>query len=249
MSQVFNEHEIEWTDEKIARLWNYYSKTVRFNASYFTKSLGSEILKLAAKILPPWHQKVILDYGCGAGFLYEHIVKLALPIQEYIGLDFSDKSIEALQCKSQHQIPLQSVVVQTLPSIVKSNSVDVCFLIEVIEHLNDNYLQQTIQEITRVLKKDGYLIVSTPNQEDLLLSKNFCPECGAIYHQWQHLRSFSSKDVENLLIQTCQFKLKYISTRTFEPKDKGVFLFYLRCLRNKFLSKKSTIFAVFQKID
>jgi hypothetical protein len=55
-------------------------------------------------------------------------------------------------------------------------------------------------EIRRILKPGtGYLFVTTPNNENLEASTVFCPECGAVFHRYQHLRSFTIESLEELM--------------------------------------------------
>ena len=82
---------------------------------------------------------------------------------------------------------------------------------ELIEHLEDEEINNMFNNIKYLLKNNGVLILTCPNNEDLELSKQFCPECGCIYHKWQHLRSFTKNDISNLLIAN-GFKIKKIET-------------------------------------
>ena len=39
----------------------------------------------------------------------------------------------------------------------------------------------------------------TPNEEDLALSEIYCPQCDHAFHRWQHLRSFSSESLSQIV--------------------------------------------------
>jgi len=67
---------------------------------------------------------------------------------------------------------------------------DVVLLIEVVEHLRSDILDATLREIHRVMRPGGVLLITTPNNEDLSRSMKFCPDCGAIFHEWQHVRAW-----------------------------------------------------------
>src|SRR5207302_11461340 len=41
------------------------------------------------------------------------------------------------------------------------------------------------------LRPGGYLILTTPNNENLEASACICPECGCIFNRWQHVRSWT----------------------------------------------------------
>lgn len=62
-STVFKEHEIEWGDRKVSRLWNYYSRTPPYSEIYFSKLFGHHILRQSG--LPLRESLVVLDFGCG----------------------------------------------------------------------------------------------------------------------------------------------------------------------------------------
>ena len=88
-----------------------------------------------------------------------------------------------------------------LPSRLAKNSVDVIFNLEVIEYLDDGYLIDTIEEVKRLLKLSGKLVLTVPNDEVLEENRNFCPDCGCVYHKWQHVRSFNHAAIERLMVK------------------------------------------------
>ncbi|NOQ32281.1 MAG: methyltransferase domain-containing protein [Helicobacteraceae bacterium] len=239
-------HEIEWNDEKVARLWDYYSKTPPYSEDYFTKEVGKNILHETSKVLGNLDNKVILDFGCGPAFLMDHISNLNIQPKKYIGLDFSEKSVENIKNKKNISFDHNGVFVQQLPSSIESNSIDICFLIEVIEHLEDDYLDGTLKEIFRVLKPGGKLIITTPNSEDLDQSKNFCPDCGSIYHKWQHVRSFTSHVLEETLLQH-DFKTVTVEELTFIGEKTSFFKKLKLKLRRLSQRKNGNLFGIFIK--
>lgn len=129
----------------------------------------------------------------GPGYLIEHLLKFLGNKWggQIYGLDFSKESIEKFREKF---IGFNNVVnamwVNKLPSLIEDNFIDCVFAVEIIEHLSDTYLSATLNEIYRILKPGGYLIITTPNNEDLEANKTICPECGCIFHRWQHVRSW-----------------------------------------------------------
>ena len=73
--------------------------------------------------------------------------------------------------------------------------------LEVVEHLTDDRLHETIRETRRLLKPGGRLIVTTPHAEDLQQEMQFCPECGAVFHKWQHVRSWSADGLRSVMAE------------------------------------------------
>lgn len=101
--------------------------------------------------------KHVLDAGCGTGY---GTAELAQDAASVIGLDISAEALE--YARASYPLPNVTFVAGsgvTLP--LTEASVDVVVAFEVIEHLNE--YQLFIAECARVLKRNGLLIVSTPN--------------------------------------------------------------------------------------
>jgi len=215
-SRQYSEHPIQWDDSKVARLWNYYSRTPPYSDIYFAKRFGDRVLKLSG--LPLDRPLGVLDFGCGPGFLWEHMLALGAR-WEYSGLDFSEDSVKAALAKSQGHRQFREVRhVRELPSPWPAEHFDAALLVEVVEHLNDDYLNGTLAETRRLLKDDGALVISTPNEEDLAENMKFCPDCGAIFHQWQHVRAWS---VDSLVARLGQHGFRFEGARMLEIDATG----------------------------
>jgi SAM-dependent methyltransferase len=99
---------------------------------------------------------LILDVGCGDGFA-TGVALQRNRAHRFVGLDWSAAS---LTLASKRGLTLLRAELDTgLP--VKSGSVDVVIMSEVIEHLVDT--DSAIEEAHRVLKPGGSLLLSTPN--------------------------------------------------------------------------------------
>ena len=70
---------------------------------------------------------------------------------------------------------------------------------EVIEHLSDSQRTAALQQIARVLRPGGCLLVTVPYQENLALGEVICPDCGKIFHRWGHQKSFSRQSLREEL--------------------------------------------------
>ncbi len=187
---MFHEHPIKWDDATVARLWNWYARTAPFRDLYFARRFGDQILRASG--LPAGEPLTVLDFGCGPGFLYDH-VRGAGARWTYIGADFSADSARQLRERAGGDPQFGGAHHLTaLPVPLPDASVDAAFLVEVVEHVEDDYLLPTLREMRRLLKPDGRLVISTPNGENLAASMRLCPECGAIFHEWQHVRSWNA---------------------------------------------------------
>lgn len=197
MAENINNHEIKWKPEEVARIWDYYSKNPSYRNQYFALHSGDAILKWVSQRIK-LHGKEVLDFGCGPGFFLEKLLSPRLGAASGSGMDFSTRSIEATKDRLANNACFkQAVLAQTLPTPLPPESFDVVFLMEVIEHLDDAALRATVGEAMRVLHKGGYIVVTTPNEEDLDANKTICPECGCIFHRWQHLRRFDLSSVRS----------------------------------------------------
>jgi hypothetical protein len=64
--------------------------------------------------------------------------------------------------------------------------------LETIEHILPEHQDAFFAELRRILKPStGLLFLTTPNAEALDASVSFCPDCGAVYHRWQHQQAFT----------------------------------------------------------
>ncbi len=101
-----------------------------------------------------WRGKRIVDLSCGDG--------VTTYILRTLGADVAAYELVTGYCKLQDE-PHYADVQKTLP--IESNSADVVILQEVIEHLPNQLF--TIQEIFRILRKDGELFITTPSRSSL----------------------------------------------------------------------------------
>lgn len=99
----------------------------------------------------------LLDLGCWDGFIMDKVLKSG-KAKAVIGLDNSQKAVSMGQKKGLDVRYVESADT-SLP--LNKNSFDCVFAGEIIEHVYD--VDKFIREINRVLKKDGQLIITTPN--------------------------------------------------------------------------------------
>ena len=111
---------------------------------------------LAGILATSGEQARILDVGCGDGFA-TGVAAAKLPGHRFAGLDWSAPSLRL--ARGRGLAVLRAGLDARLP--VRSASVDVVIMSEVIEHLVDT--DSAIEEAHRVLKPGGSLLLSTPN--------------------------------------------------------------------------------------
>lgn len=195
MEHEFNPHEINWTEEKVRRFWDYYAHNKPYEENFFSWIVGDAIIDLALNYSSL--KGNILDYGCGHGFLISKLLKKCISCE---GLEFSADSANKTREKFGKEKNFRGVTLaQTLPTPLESEKYDFIFIIETIEHLLPDYLESTLKEIHRVAKTEGMILITVPNDEVLEASKVQCPECGCIFHSVQHINSWRKDSLSSLM--------------------------------------------------
>jgi SAM-dependent methyltransferase len=210
-------HHIAWTPEKVDRLWNYYGSNPAYKNAYFAKHSGHRILAEAAALVRISGD--ILDVGCGPGHLLLHIEKLPL-WTSYAGIDSSESSLAEVRSKGKESKRRIVGMHVTETGKLKNESIDRVFCVEVVEHCDDTTLHEMFALLKRVLRTDGCVIITTPNSEDLSYSTQICPECGCIYHRWQHVRSWTCSGLSDF-VRSCNFDVQSVFTCHFGRNDLG----------------------------
>jgi SAM-dependent methyltransferase len=188
-------HDVQWTPEQVGRLWGYYGTSPAHAAMYFSLIFGADILNSVRSLGVLLDGANIVDFGCGPGHLLEHLLKNYRPKSAW-GVEFSENSAQSATERVRRFEQFRGVVAaKQLPVDLPDACCDVLFLVEVVEHLDDETLNGTVAEARRLLRPNGHLIVTTPNAERLEISKTACLECGCIFHIWQHVRSWTPESL------------------------------------------------------
>lgn len=137
-------------------LLNDESKRRKFN-KVIDKN-PSILHRLNYRFVQPYvKDKVVLDIGCWSG----QIEKLAMKdVKEIYGVDPGKEAVEfAKKHVSRAHFSIASI--NNLP--FKNSYFDVALLLEVLEHIPKGTEIIGLREINRVLKKGGFLLLTTPN--------------------------------------------------------------------------------------
>ena len=133
------------------------------------------------------NNKIILDAACGVGYGSKILSKTAKEVYSIdIDVEAIDFAKENYQAKNINFV--QSSVTQ-LP--FENEYFEVIVSFETIEHLNQENQEVFLSEIKRVLKKDGVLIMSTPD-------KNFYLN-QILSHNHYHLNEFNADEFNSFL--------------------------------------------------
>ncbi|WP_281633881.1 class I SAM-dependent methyltransferase [Flavobacterium luteolum] len=103
--------------------------------------------------------KVVLDIASGEGYGSHILSKKAL---EVFGVDIDVESVNEAS-KKYRKNNLKFIVGSADKIPIESNSIDVVVSFETIEHHDKHH--EMLQEIKRVLKKDGILLMSSPDKK------------------------------------------------------------------------------------
>lgn len=182
--------QLHWTPELVKRFWDWQSQ---FPETYFTYQFGAEI---AASLAPYLRgRRRVLDYGCGMGFLLPHLARHA---EEVTGADVSEESLRQVNDKYRALSNFRGA--QTIEQLMAAGQrFDALVSVEVVEHLYDEQLDEMLDNVRRLLAPGGVAIFTTPNEENLALNEIYCPESDAVYHRWQHVRSWSGTSLRAYL--------------------------------------------------
>lgn len=183
---------LKWTPEHVKRFWDYTASNPAHRALYFSHMAGDALIRLVQSSRVKLSGR-ILDFGCGLGFLLEKLVARGIACE---GADFSKTSLEQARRLLKGNPLLQGLThVPELPAPLPGNAFDVVFVLELVEHVLDEELDALGEEMHRIIKPGGAIVISTPNQEDMKLGETICPQCGCIFHRWQHVRSWSAESL------------------------------------------------------
>jgi len=161
----------------------------------------------------PRSAKTILDVGAGSAWVAETYVKDNISVTS---LDLSKTNVE----KAKNIVPnLQhnQIVADSFKLPFKDNSYNIVIASEIIEHVIDP--KAFVNELFRVVKPKGKLIVTTPYKEKLRYS--LCIHCNEKTPLHAHIHSFDEKD---LTILCSGNKLENVAWNTFGNK----YLIFLR---------------------
>lgn len=191
----FQPHPIEWTRERSQHFWDHYAAHTPIE-QYFSYQVGDRVIDIVGQHVGLDGE--ILDFGCGPGLLLEKLAQRGLSVT---GLDFSEDSIELAAERTTGMSSVRELILASgLPSELRPSTFSTVFLLETIEHLVPADLDATFAEIHRLLGDGGHVVITTPNDEDLLRHEVLCPECGAMFHAVQHVSSWSADSLSKYLV-------------------------------------------------
>ena len=159
---IVSEKTANWEQEKETSIAEGNFTGERYVPGIDDIKLSMEHYQRYYSVLPLVNGKMVLDAACGEGYGTALLAERATHVT---GIDLSaDTIIRAKQnysgCKN---IDFVEASISQLP--IADHSIDVIVSFETIEHVTEEIQWLFLGEIARVLKKDGVLVMSTPNKE------------------------------------------------------------------------------------
>lgn len=157
----------------------------------------------------------ILDLGCGGGLTCEPLCRLGGNIT---GVDFIKKNIEVAKKHAEKSNLKIEYLHQNLDSLIIKKKYNIILLLEVLEHLNN--WQKIIPKIRKMLKPNGYVIVSTINRN--ILSKIFAIYFAENILHWipknthQYNKLITPEEL-SMTLKNNNFKVLDVSGMVFNP--------------------------------
>jgi SAM-dependent methyltransferase len=102
--------------------------------------------------------EVILDIGCGRGELVRACNEKG---GNSVGIDYSSAAIR-ISRRGRDNIALIQASATALP--FRKETFDKVLMLDIVEHLSLDDLLICLRDVSRVLKKDGHILIHTPNQ-------------------------------------------------------------------------------------
>jgi SAM-dependent methyltransferase len=198
--------------QRLGDLNDFYAKATHKHASLEGCEPSIERQRILSKLVPS--NALLLDVGCWNGSFSQFLNSV-----EYVGIDINRQALEKTKLKK-----LDVVVASCDYLPFKNEAFDVCSMIEVIEHLYSP--EVALREINRILKKNGELVLATPNfvnfidRINMLIGKH--PLAGT---EHQHIRFFTWKTL-NVSMKKCGFEL--------EKRETWILPFPARTITRKF---------------
>lgn len=169
----------------------------------------------------------ILDFGCGTGMFIKYMLNKSPKNVDFFGCDINPISIKA----NRQDPSLRGVNFKLLKPDQRlpypDNYFDLVYLLDVIEHTTEPLFM--LQEIGRILKKRGKIVLNTPDRFSIILdpifykgkniiSFNLKRLMGKDFLDYTHVKEFSYQELVSLIMKT---RLRIIS------QNKPTFLYSL----------------------
>lgn len=185
--------DIVWDSKNVAFFWSTYVNDSKNIGAWMSEGSGRAISSQMKRILPRaffFTPKVLCDWGCGTGNFAAGLVTSG---HKVYGVD-QPEVITEIENYPSNFMPL------TDSKLIPNQEIDLLYALEVIEHIIESQIPKTFLEWRRILNPGGYLLITTPNSENLESNSIVCPNCETKFHSVQHVRSISPGSITKMLL-------------------------------------------------
>jgi SAM-dependent methyltransferase len=221
VTDKFLPRNITWTEQSIARFWDWQATNQKTQQNYFSRMVGSSVLDVVQRRVGL--RGTVVDVGAGTGFLTEELLRRRVDV---IALDTSPESVTLLSERLANEPGFVGAKVSKITKLpLPDATADFVFLIETIEHLDDRVGQDILRELFRIARPGGFVVITTPHNEDLSKAEVMCPDCGCRFHTMQHMRSFTRASLARegeaagfatVVCEATLFSSRWVGTRLFQ---------------------------------
>tara|TARA_B100000902_G_C27318207_1_gene922610 strand:+ start:383 stop:1096 length:714 start_codon:yes stop_codon:yes gene_type:complete len=198
------------------------------NPGYYDKILNNG-LKKKRGIQANWHNLTFLetskylsenldhlDYACGPGTLIGRYSK-----SKSIGIDISKNQIQF--ANSEYGKFGKFYTLEKFETLSSNKKYDVITVLGLIEFITDDEINNLINKLKKILKKDGKIILTTPNYH---LSMKFLEKLinlfGKVDYKNQHINRLNDKKIQRL-----NFHKLFSSVEIYNDVNIGVFFSFI----------------------
>lgn len=203
-------------------------------------------------------KKSFIDVGCGEGWLLNQFHQYGYDVT---GLDFSQEGISNFNSHILPYLKQGNIFDLLQEAIQQDKQYDVIALCNVIEHVK--FPEDLLQDLKKIMHKDGLLIVNAPN--DFSLLQKHLLENNYIKKEWwlgypDHLSYFNKESMENVL-QAYGYQVDSVvaenpvdlnilndNSNYIEDKSKGRAVHFFRVRHDNFLADidKDKLLAIYE---
>lgn len=174
-----------------------------------------EKMRAIHRIAPEVNFREILEVGGGQSGL----TALLYPQSKITNLDLNSEYSQAL-CNQQERVRFVCGDATALP--FNNNSFDAVTMFDVLEHIAQH--EKAVSEVRRILRPDGFLLVSTPNENWRFpyygFMKPICPSDTDVMAEWGHVRrGYTLEELKDLINLPCLGHATFINSLTVVGHD------------------------------
>lgn len=180
----------------------------------------------------------VLDIGSYDGFISHNLMKL-VPNLSILVADIDKAGLQLAKQKG-----LNTLHASALELPIENNRFDSVLCLDLIEHVKED--NKLINEISRVLKKDGKVILTTPMQNGISFPFMSEEEIEAVNKGWGHVRrGYSLEDIKKLFENN---NLVIVKTGEYFNSLSRL-IYWLHCLSGIPLRGKSLLYQLVIRLE